>query len=245
MRYTQGILVAAVLVMAGSGTARPGEGKTARTIIDRAIAAVGGDAVLEKLKASTWKEKGTYYGMGKGQPYVGAYAVQWPDQFRMEIEGVFTIVLNGDKGWIKAGGETKEMNKEQMASQTQDNRAGWITSLLPLKDKAFTLTALGEAKVGSRPALGVKVTRKDYPEVKLYFDKKSHLLVKAEYQTKSPEQNFKDVTMAITYSDYKGFDGAQVPTKMVMNHDGKLFVEAEVQEFKAVGKLDNKIFARP
>ena len=69
---------------------------------------------------------------------------------------------------------------EELATQKSDHRAGAIMSVLPLKAKAFTLTPLEPIKVDDRPALGIKVTRKDYPEVTLYFDKETHLPVRVE-----------------------------------------------------------------
>src|SRR5438045_522437 len=73
----------------------------ARAIIDRAIQATGGEENLKSFPAVTFAEKGTYHGLGKPLPYTGKYAIQLPDRSRMEIEGVFLMVANGDKGWIK------------------------------------------------------------------------------------------------------------------------------------------------
>src|SRR4051794_12104141 len=152
-----------------------------RAIIDKAIQAAGGEAKLAQFKAHTWTEKGTYYGMGDGLPYTGKYAVQWPDRFSMEIEGFFKMVVNGDHGWTKGGdGNTMEMSKEQFAEHKETNLGGYIATLLPLKDKAFTLTPLPEAKVDDRPAAGVQVSHKGHRDVKLYFDKQTGLLVKSE-----------------------------------------------------------------
>jgi hypothetical protein len=245
MRKTFGFLTAGTLLVVWSGVAWSGEDADPRAIVAQAIKAMGGEKNLAKHKAVTWSAKGTYYGMGDGLPYTGKYAVRVPNHFRMEIEGVFIIVFAGDKGWIHAGGDTKEMTDEQFGVQKNDVRAEGITSILPLKDKAFTLTSLPEIKVDDRPALGIKVTRKEYPEVKLYFDKKTHLLVKSEWRTKAAEQKFKEVTAESYYSKYQEIDGAQVPTRMVMKRDGKLFVEADVSDYKAVGKLDDSVFAKP
>ena len=244
MRKTMGLLVAGILVLGGASVIRSGEEGDGRALVDKAIKAAGGADKLAKHQSGTFKGKGTYYGMGDGLPYAGSYAFQWPDKFRMEIEGVFTIVLNGDKGWIKEGDQTKDMTKEQLALQLVDQKAGWMTTLLPLQNKAFQIKAIGEAKVGQHEALVVKVTRKDYPEVKLYFDKKTGLLVKSTFQTKSPEQKFKEVTQDIYYYQYRDVDGAKLPTKVVINRDGRLFVEEEVSDYKA-GKVDPKLFAKP
>src|SRR5262249_2353439 len=189
--------------------------------------------------------KGTFYGMGDGLPYVGKYAMQFPGQYRMEIENVFTMVLNGDKGWIKAGEETKEMDKKTLAVQQHNYRAGWIATLTPLQDKAFTLTVVDGVKVDDKPTVGVKVTRKDFPEVKLYFDKATNLLVKCEFKTQAEDMDFKEVTHEMFYGNYKDIDGTKVPTRLILLREGKKYVEAEVQDHKAVGKLDDKVFAKP
>jgi outer membrane lipoprotein-sorting protein len=245
MQRRLSMLTAAGLVLAWTGIVWSGDEQSARAIVDKAIQAAGGEAVLAKHASATFKEKGNYHGLGQPFPYTGDYAVQWPDKFRMEIADAFVIVVNGDKGWMKAVGETKDMTKEEFAAQQSNLRAEWIGSLLPLKDKAFSLTALGEIKVDDNPAVGVKVARKDYPEVKLYFDKKTNLLVKSEYKTKLPEQEYKEVLAENYFSNYKDFDGAKVATKMLMKRDGKVYVEADVTEYKAAGKLDPKMFDRP
>jgi hypothetical protein len=245
MRKTLGAMFVGTCVLACTAPAQPGEDGDARAIITKAIDAMGGAGALDKHKASTWKETGTYYGMGDGVPFIGVYAAQPPDKFKMEISGFFTIVFTGDKGWVKMGGETRDMDKDELATHRNDHRAGSIASIAPLTSKDFTLKAIGEVKVEDRPAVGVKVTRKDYPEVKLYFDKKTNLLVKSEWPTKAAEQKYKDVTVATYYSDYKKIDGVQVPTHLVMKRDGKPYVEAEVNEYKAAGKLDDATFAKP
>ncbi len=96
-----------------------------------------------------------------------------------------------------------------------------------------------------QPAVGIKVARKEYPEVKLYFDKKTHLLVKSVWRTKASEQQFKEVTAEMYFSKYQDIDSAKVPTRMVMKRDGKQFVDADVTDYKAVGKLDDSVFAKP
>jgi len=244
MRKTMGLLVAGILVLGGASVIRSGEEGDGRALVDKAIKAAGGPENLSKHNSATFKEKGIYYGEGKGQPYTGIYSFQWPDKFRMEIEGFFVMVVNGDKGWMKKGDETKEMTKEQMTQERRDQKAGWITTLLPLTDKAFKIKAIGEAKIGKDEALGVKVTRKDYPDVALYFDKKTGLLVKSSFRTKSPEQKFKEVTQDNYYQKYRDIDGVNLPGKMVINRDGKVFVEEDVSDYKA-GKVDAKVFGRP
>ena len=218
--------------------------KDCRTIIDKAIQAVGGEEQLAKNKALTWKEKGTFYGEGAAQPYTGTYAVQWPDQFRMEIQGVFTLVLNDDKGWFTEGGKMQEMSKEQLAQQKETQYASWITTLLPLKEKGFELSSLGESKVGDRPVVGIKVARKGHGDVELFFDKENGLLLKTEYRYKDARAG-KEADMVITGGDFKEFGGLKFPTKVEMKRDGKKFVEAEMSDIKPQPSLKASLFAKP
>src|SRR5436309_2192987 len=98
----------------------------------------------------TWRERGTYYGMGDGFPYTAVSAIQWPDRFRMEIENVFTIVVNGDRAWVKSPDGTRELRGEELAEQKEGLYVGWITTLVPLADKSFKLSLVGDAQVDSR-----------------------------------------------------------------------------------------------
>jgi outer membrane lipoprotein-sorting protein len=223
---------------------RADDAADAKAIVEKAIKATGGEEVLSKFKAMTWKEKGTYYGMGKPLPYTGKYSLQWPGKFRMEIEGVFTTVMDGDKGWIQANGETKEMTKEQIQGHKENLNADQTTRLLPLLTKEYTLSPAGEIKVNDKAAVGVKAARKDHGDVLLYFDKDSGLLAKMEYKVHSQEKG-KEVKQETFFSDYKAADGMQVPRKIAMKQDGKDYVEAEILEPKLLDKIDPKLFEKP
>jgi outer membrane lipoprotein-sorting protein len=243
MRKLEWRLLAVCLVLGLAGAGRADD-KDCRAIIDKAIQAVGGKAQLAKHKAQTWTEKGTFYGEGAAQPYTGKYSIQWPNQFRMEIEGVFTLVLDGDKGWFTMGGNTQEMNKEQLTQQKESQHAGWVTTLLPLSDKAFQLSPLGESKVGDRPVVGIKVAHKGHNDVNLFFDKENGLLRRSEFRYKD-WMTGNERQMVSTYEGYKEFSGLKFPTKIDMKRDGNKFVEAEVEAFKPVEKLDASVFAKP
>ena len=217
----------------------------AKAIVAKAIKAAGGEEKLTKFNAHTVKETGTYYGMGDGVPYTGIYAIQYPHQFKMEIEGFFKMVLNGDKGWRQINGETVEMTPDQLKIQQDDHYGGWVTTLLPLKDKKFKLATAGETKVADRTALGVRVSSDKHRDVTLYFDKQTGLLAKAEFRVISEEQGGKEVNREILFSEYKEIEGAKMATKFLIKHDGEKFVEAEAIEFRPVGKLDDNVFAKP
>jgi hypothetical protein len=156
----------------------------------------------------------------------------------MAIKNVFTIVLDGDKGWVNGA----EMNAEQLKEMRESNYAGWVSTLLPLKDKAFTLSSLAETTVGGKPAVGVKVSHQGHRDVKLYFDKESGLLAKVISRVKAEEMDGKEVDQETEQQQYKDFGGIKVPKRIVIRRDGKRFVEANIRDWKGAEKLDNSVF---
>jgi hypothetical protein len=241
-----GTALAVLLMLATTAYLRADEDKDAKSVIDKGIQAAGGEENLAKFKAMTWKEKGTYYGMGDGLPYTGTYSVQWPGQFKMEIEGVFTIVLNGDTGWMKGeGGGIMELKDEMLAEQKENQYSGWVTHLLPLKEKGFKLASAGEDKVGDKAVVGVKVSHKAHRDVELFFDKETGLLAKSRFKAKDLQQGGKEVTQEAYYSDYKEVNGIKLPFKVVVKRDGKQYVEAENVEVKVLPQLDKSTYSKP
>jgi outer membrane lipoprotein-sorting protein len=244
MRRRVAMLVSGLVALAFVVPVRAEDSGDAKGVIEMAIKAAGGEEKLAKIKAMTWKEKGTFYGMGDGLPYMGTYAVQWPDKYKMEIENVFAIVVNGDKGWVKQGDAT-DMSKEQLDEAKEERYAGYVSTLIPLKDSAYNLALIGEAKVADHPAVGVKVTHAGHREVKLYFDKESGMLVKMEHNVKDEMQGGKEIDQASIFSDFKDVDGVKLPHKVLIMREGKKFVEAEDFDIKPAEKLDAGVFAKP
>src|SRR5262245_41211505 len=171
-------------VLAATSTARSDDGAAARALVDKAVQAHGGQATLDKLPAATIKFTGTFHGMGQAIPFTGEITTLGADRNRMEIVAEaggqkFRVVnvLDRDKAWTRMGDNTKALDKEDLAEVQEVAYAAWVATLAPLKDKAFTLTTVGEIEIEKKPALGVKVSRKGHRDVDLYFDKETGFLV--------------------------------------------------------------------
>ena len=92
-------------------------------------------------------------------------------------------VFNEGKGWLSAAGQVMEMDKETIDEHKAMVHVESVTSLFGLKEgTGYKLSPLGESKVGDTPVVGVQVTKEGKRDVNLYFDKKTHLLLKAEYR---------------------------------------------------------------
>src|SRR5262249_19531577 len=144
-------------------------------------------------------------------PMKDEHVMQLPDRYRMEWEleamnqkVLLLMVINGDKGWRLAGGAVQEIGKEEMTDAREELYVIWLSTLLPVKDKEFDLAPLPAIKVNGQDAVGVKVAKKGHPDVKLYFDKSTNLLVKVERRAR--EAGFV-VNKEDVFSEHKSFDG--------------------------------------
>ena len=238
--------VAVVLCLAGvRASTCVADEQQAREILNKAIEAAGGEAALAKYKAATWKEEGTYYGMGEGVSYTGEYAIHYPDQFKMVITDVFAIVANKDKGWLRMEGQTREMSAEDLAETKEQIHAAWVTTLIPLKDPKYRMELAGEKTLGTRQTVGVKISCDGHRDVTLYFSTRGHLLAKSETTVKSDELGGKEVLEEITYNGYRRIDGVLTPLFSRVERDGEKYVDSRITEMKYAESLDDSVFARP
>jgi hypothetical protein len=252
MRAILALSLGLFLVLSTPGPVPADDQTELYAVIAKAIDAAGGKTKLEKFKAATWKGKGKFHGLGQAIDYTGEWAVQAPGKQRVVIE--FEVnnmqfkhmrVVNGDMGWIRMMDNTTDMDKETLAEEKEQMYAGWVSRLTPLKDKGFQLSPLGEVKVGDRDAVGIKVAHKDHRDVNLFFDKQNGLLLKSETQRKDVQAGGRELLEEMLFGDYKEMDGMRRASKVTIKRDGKLYVEAEVFDFRQAEKLDDSVFAKP
>jgi outer membrane lipoprotein-sorting protein len=248
------VCLAAVLAVLAAGAARADDKSDAKAVVEKAIKATGGEEKLAKFKAFTFKMKGKWYGMGDGIDYTGEIAVEVPDKARVRIDtGVgdmkFTIinVSNGDKVWTKFNDKATEVDdKDQIKEAKEERYADRVASLLPLvKEKGFKLEPLGEVKVDGKPAVGVRVSHEGHRDVNLFFDKDSGLLVKNERTVKDFMAGGNEQTQETLYSDYKEVGGVKHAMKLVINRDGKKYVDSEISDLEVKDKIDAAQFEKP
>lgn len=221
----------------------------AQAVIEKAIKARGGKPSV----AMTWKDKGTFHGLGMAVPYTADWAFQGPDKYRFAVALALgdqkfnlTVVANGEKVWETDGDKVREVTGEKLEYVREEVYQLWVASLNPLTtDKGFALATAKGKDVAGKPTAGVTVTRDKHPPITLYFDQETGLLVKAETTVKDEFQKWKVVPEEVYYSDYKETDGAKVFTKLKVVRDGKTLIESELSDAKSADKLDAKLFEKP
>src|SRR5262249_44564532 len=138
-----------------------------------------------------------------------------------DSKATFLVVLNGDKGWISGNGQAaSELKKEQVKAFGQlftGLRLG--ETLVPLTGKEWKLATLGELKIGGKLAAGIRCTRKDFPEIALYFDAKTHLPVQVEMRV--TEAGGMEVAWTAQFEEYQKFGSRQHFTKLTVLRDSK------------------------
>lgn len=223
-----------------------------REVIAKAIKAQGGEENLTKYKGVITKSKGKVYAFGDGAEYTGEFALQLPNRMRVEVQSkfgdqafTFLQILDGNKGWIKVNDKTEDINGDTLAEEKEKLNAANITHLVCLKDKEYKLSTLGEVKIGDRPAIGIRVERKGYRDVSLFFDKDKHWLLQMETRGKDAQRGGEEYTATNRYDDYKKVEGMMVAHKVTIKHDGKPFVESETTEVTLSEKLDDSLFEKP
>ena len=231
----------------------PLEAQDAQSIVQKSVAAHGGDAALQKLKATAGKAKGT---ISIAEVEVNINVQSWsqrPDKVKtvvkFAIEGMdmeVVQVLNGAKGWKSFLGDVQDLDENDLKFAKDSMYIDGVTGLYSIKDdKEIKLSPLGDSKVGDKEAVGVLATKKDRPDVKLFFDKKTDLLIRSEYRSQDPV-TMQEVLQEKLYSDFKDIiPGLKSAMKVSVSNDGKRFMELEITETKLVDRHEDSVFARP
>jgi hypothetical protein len=236
--------------MSDSPASKPDDGAAA--IIDKAIEAQGGEAMVAKLRTMRIKVKGKG-AMAPGQADM-AFTLedtwQMPDKYKTvtscELNGapfVQSMVINGEQGWMGANGQTQPMPAMALTEMKEQKYAEDLDRLLSLKDGQYRLSTIAEVDVDGQPAVGVKITSEGHRDVRLYFDKSTGLLVKRE-QTILDDMG-KLVPQEVIFTDYQDRDGVKHWMKIRALRDGKQTLEAEVVEIELLDTVDDNVFGKP
>ncbi|AMV23465.1 hypothetical protein VT84_03585 [Gemmata sp. SH-PL17] len=224
-----------------------------KDIIEKAIKAHGGADVLTKNKAAQLKTKGKLNIPGVGEvEFTQETAFMIPDKIKESLEfkvagqnvSLLTLI-NGDKVTVEVNG--KEI--DGAGDKVKDALKGIghmmeVARLVPVREKGYELSLIGDDKVGDKKVVGVRVSKKGEKDVSLYFDKATFLIAKIEHRT-IDQASGNEITEERMPSDYaKNKEGLMIPKKITVKHDGKDFLDAEILEAKYFEKLDDSEFKK-
>jgi len=220
-------------------------------IIKKAVEMHGGADALNKYKAGSAKMTGEMSLSGMDITFTGDMIYALPDKFKMTLEvdaGVkLTIVqvANGTKYKQTINNMVIPLKEAERAELLQSAMMQEVSQLTPLLGgKKYTLKREKDADVKGNPAAVILVTAKGFKDTKLFFDNRTLMLVKTERKGLAPAMDEpKEVTEETFLSDFKKVEGVQQPMKIVVHHDGKMFMTMTMTDSKLMEKADEKIFA--
>jgi hypothetical protein len=248
MKRYSSVCVLTVLSFAMLAPARADD-QSANAVLDKAIAALGGQEKLAKAAIFSWKVKGKVHAGGTERPFDSQVTANGLDQFRREFafpqfNGL--LVIDGDKAWRKTRGGAMELDQASLANEKRSAYLQTIpVTLLALKGKGFAIELAGEEVVDNKPASLLKVKPPDGKEFTLAFDKQTGLPVKEVATMIAGGGGGQEVSVETLFRDYKDFDGIKKATRMEVKRDGDASSEMEITEFKVLDKVDPDTFAKP
>jgi hypothetical protein len=223
-----------------------------KAIIDKAVKAHGGAEKIDRMKCVQSKSKGKLELFGSSIDMTQEVSIKYPGKFKevaeIDINGQKVKVIStfdGSKASITANGQAVDVTDKIMEEFKEGSYAmkvGRLTNLLT--DKSLQLSLLGESRVEDRPAVGVKIASKDHRDINLYFDKESGVLLKVQTR-KNDLQTMQEVDEERIIKEYQDIEGQKVPKKVLVNHDGKKYLEVEVVEVKFPDNIDDSEFQKP
>ncbi|WP_020473933.1 hypothetical protein [Zavarzinella formosa] len=247
------LTLATVLALGGIGRADD----KATELVKKAIDAHGGADALNKYKAGRLNMNGEFALGGMSFKFTGKLSYSTPDRFKMEMNAkvagmnlVINQTVNGKNikntvtldGMKQPGGNGSDEDELRFAAALQE--VGLLTPLLDAKK--FEIKALDDTEFDGVKYSGIEVKvlalKKD---CKLYFDKKTGLQTITVHQAKAANETggMDDVKEETFGSDFKKINGVLVPMKLLVNHDGKKFMEINCKDYELLESIDAKEFA--
>ena len=244
LAYTYLLFTCIVMI----GLCRPVDvvGQNVDDLVARHIEAKGGLDNLQAIQSLKWT--GSSEIMGENIAYT-LYQKR-PNRVRTKMDmasmGEMTSGYDGETAWsinpMQGGGA--QVMPEGQAGQII-NQADIDGMLVGYKDKGITLDLVGEEEVQGSNAYKLKVTRANGPDIHLFLDASSYLIVKQE----SEGQDFQSggtITIESFLTDYREVDGVMFAFAQETEIGGGQFTwKVEYSDVEVNGEMDDALFAMP
>lgn len=223
--------------------AKPASMPTTDEIINKYVIAIGGEAVIEKLR--TRVSRGNIITENKMTPPATApleIYQQAPNKILTVISnqrgGTSYAGFNGANGWAKDNHGQREVEGKELAEQ---KRAADFFKYLKLRESYPGLRVLGKEKIAGREAYVVGATSVDGSREKLYFDVATGLLVRRYTTFKTVFGTIPEVT---DFDDYKEVSGAKLPFTIIWSRPPFTSTQ-KFTEIKINIPIDDTKFEKP
>lgn len=166
-------------------------------------------------------------------------------------------VKNGDKIWVKAGGQVMELPPDQASQQEMQNFgnnpiASYI--FLDYKKNGTKITYIGSENVNGKDCEQLKVELKNGLTMFWFFDKNTGLEAKYKFEIKTPETDEEDEeaaaymsmmgnTIEVFIKDFMTLDGGIVAAKTIESKMGPMTTTINIKKIDMNISIDDSKFA--
>lgn len=195
----------------------------ARAMLDKMIAALGGQAYLTY---STMTQQGRSYSFYQGRPNsVGApfwRFWQYPNKDRVELTKQRDVVYiyNGDDGYEVTYKGTANMDRKDLDNYLRGRHYGMDNVIrVWMKDPATLIYYEGTALADQSLVEQVTLVNKENEAVTIGIDPNTNLPLKKSYTYRDPFDGLKSTDEEI-YANYRPIQGIQTALSIVRYHNG-------------------------
>ena len=230
-------------------------------LVETVIFAYGSRPILQAARASI-EEKGTIRIATESGDLIGSFTLRriqkeksWQDLFRtdLEIDTPDTAVRAGNPAKVKFtmtfnGASVWGAQNDQYISPAQESELAFrsqlthdYTSLLRYKEDGSKIELIGPETVVGIDTQVLDLTLPNGEKTRFWISAKSYRILHLEYKIKLPNGTTPTVRVSY-YPPYKVVQNTLVPTRRVMEQDGKFVQEITLNQIAYSAKLDPDIF---
>jgi hypothetical protein len=197
----------------------------AKTVLDQAIQALGGDAYL---RMQDMTQQGRTYSFHRGEATSTGVLfwrfVKFPDKERVELTKQRDIadVFNGVKGYEITFKGTAQLDPKVLADylRRRDHSLEWVLRKW-INEPGVALFYEGSAVAADKPAEQVSIMNTKNDSVTLYLDSNTHLPIKKSYTWRDPSDNLPNKEEEI-YDAYRPTQGIMTPYSLTRFYNGEM-----------------------
>jgi hypothetical protein len=219
--------------------------RKARSLLDQAIKALGGDAFLNTHDI---EEEGRTYSFFHGRPTSNGVLfwrfVEYPDKERIEVtkERDIAYVYAGDKGYEITYKGPRGVEKKDIDDYLRHRRFSLEAMLRNwINDPTVALFYDGNALAGNLPSDEITLINGEDQAVHLYLDLYTHLPIKKSYSWRDPVDKFKNTEEEI-WDNYRRVQGIMTAYGFTRFYNGDMQSERFVNAIHYNQGVDEAMF---
>jgi zinc protease len=167
-----------------------------------------------------------------------------PDRSYTKAEtpfGSMMTVISPQVAYMSAGGQVRDLPATLRSDAGDSLKRDLIIVALHADDPSYIFVATGTEKLDGKDVAGIDIVANG-PRMHWLLDPQSGHLLQSSYDAVGPAGPVKRV---LSFSDWKSFDGVNLPTKTATTENGQSSRESTLKNFAANPQVDESVFTKP